>query len=129
MVEVITYYDGRYGHFLVLVCLSVGCTVWYDFAFGSAHQVPEGWLLAPFDSYEPFFDMDYYASGYRRVGFIEGNDVSASVELAFGNEHPFAEITIPSSGLVLKAVGLGVMVAFFLAVGLVPDVSGINVQL
>ena len=51
------------------------------------------------------------------------------MESAFGNEQPFAEITIPSSGPVLKAVGLGVMVAFFLAVGLVPDVSGINVQL
>lgn len=49
---------------------------------------------------------------------------------AFRNEHPFAEITIPSSGPVLNAIGLGVMVAFFLAVGLVPDVSGgINVLL
>ncbi|XXG85515.1 hypothetical protein AAC387_Pa11g0577 [Persea americana] len=129
LVEVITYYDGRYGRFLVLVYLGVGCTVWYDFAFGSAHQAPEGWLLAPFGSYERFFDMDYYAPGYRRVGFVEGNDVSALVESAFGNEHPFTEITIPSSGPVLKAVGLGVMVAFFLAVGLVPDVSCINVQL
>lgn len=43
---------------------------------------------------------------------------------ALKNEHPFAEITIPASGNVLKSVGLGVMVAFFLAVGLVPNLSG-----
>lgn len=40
-----------------------------------------------------------------------------------GSELPFAEITIPATGPVLKAVGLGVMVAFFLAVGLVPNPS------
>lgn len=47
---------------------------------------------------------------------------------ALGNEIPFADITIPASGNVLKGVGLGVMVAFFLAVGLVPNLtSSINV--
>jgi hypothetical protein len=45
-------------------------------------------------------------------------------------EHPFAEIKIPASGPVLKAAGIGIMVAFFLAVGLVPNASGsINIQL
>ena len=48
-----------------------------------------------------------------RVGFVERNHVSCR---PWGV--PFAEITIP--GPVLKAVGLGVMVAFF---GLVPNVS------
>lgn len=130
LVEVITYYDGRYGRFLVQVCLGIGCTVWYAFAPGSALHAPDCSLFAPFDSYDPFFNMEYYAPGFRRVGFVERNDVSASVVSALGNELPFAEITIPASGHVLKAVGLGVMVAFFLAVGLVPNVSGsINVQL
>lgn len=110
--------------------VAAGCTVWYNFALGSADQAPVGWLLSPIDSYEPFLDIEYFAPGYRRVGFVERNDVSASVLSAFGNEHPFAEITLPSSGPVLKSVGLGVMVAFFLAVGLVPDFcGGINVQL
>lgn len=129
-VEVFTYYNGRYGRFLVLVCLGLGCTVWYEFALGSELQPPEGVLFAPLGSYEPFQNLDYYAPGFRRCGFVERNDVSASVVSAFRNEHPFAEITIPSSGPVLNAIGLGVMVAFFLAVGLVPDVSGgINVLL
>ena len=70
--------------------------------------------------------MEHYAPGLNRVGFVERYDVSASVEVesAFENELPFATITIPANGPVLKAVGLGVMVVFFLAVGFVPYVSG-----
>lgn len=130
LVEVITYYEGWYGRFLVLVSLGIGCTVWYGYAPGSPYHAPDVSLFTPFESYDSFFDMNYYAPGFRRVGFVEINDVSASVESAFGNEPPFADIEIPASGPVLKAVGLGVMVAFFLAVGLVPNVSGaINEQL
>lgn len=124
LVEVITHYDGRYGRFLVNVVLGVGCTVWYGFETGSAHHALESGLFAPLDSYDAFLNMHYYAPGFRRLCFVERNDVSASVESAFGNELPFAEIKIPASGNVLKAVGLGVMVSFFLAVGLVPNVSG-----
>lgn len=32
LVEVITNYEGMYG--LVLICLGIGCTVWYTFAQG-----------------------------------------------------------------------------------------------
>jgi hypothetical protein len=130
LVEVITHYGGRYGHILVQVCLGIGCTVWYAFAPGSSLQAPDSSVFAPFYSYDQFSNMVYYAPGFRRVGFVERNDVSASVVSALGNDLPFAGITIPASGDVHKAVGLGVMVAFFLAVGLVPNVSGaINVQL
>jgi hypothetical protein len=49
---------------------------------------------------------------------------------AMCTEQPFAEITIPASGIVLKGVGLGLMLALFLAVGIVPNYSGeINVLL
>lgn len=131
LVEVITHYDGRYGRFLVNVCLGVGCTVWYGFVPGTVpSHAMENSLFSPFDSYDPFFFMDHYEPGFRRVSFVERNDVSASVESAFGNEHPFAEIQIPASGNVLKAAGLGVMVSFFLAVGIVPNISGgINIGL
>ena len=78
-------------------------------------------LFARLESYEPFFNLAYHAPGFHRVGFLERKDVSASVVSALENELPFAEITIPASGNVLTAVGLGVMVAFFLAVGLVPN--------
>lgn len=126
LVEVITYYNGRYGRFLVLVWLGIGCTVWYGFAPGVALQAPEGPLFAPLASYDPFFNMDYYDNYLHRVDFLERNDVSPSVELAMGNELPFADINIPASGPVLTAVGLGVMVAFFLAIGIVP-LGDINV--
>lgn len=128
LVEVITHYDGMYGRFLVLVSLGIGCTVWYAFAPGSADHSPDSSLFAPFDSYEPFLNKNYNAPNFSRVGFVERNDVSvsASVMSAMENEHPFAEITIPASGNVLKAVGLGVMVAFFLAIGIVPNDSGVQ---
>lgn len=130
LAEVITYYEGRYGRFLVLVSLGIGCTVWYGYAPGSPYHAPDDSLFSPLESYDPFFYMDYYAPGFRRIGFVERNDVSTSVEGAFVNEAPFADITIPAEGPALKAVSIGVMVAFFLTVGLVPNFSDvINVQL
>ena len=73
--------------------------------------------------------MDYYAPGFHRISILERNDVSTSVVSALSNEPPFADITIPASGHVLKAVGLGLMVAFFLAVGLVPNApNSLNLQ-
>lgn len=68
--------------------------------------------------------MNYNAPNFRKICFVEKYDTSESVMSAFENELPFAEITIPASGEVLKAVSLGMMVAIFLAVGLVPNVSG-----
>jgi len=40
----------------------------------------------------------------RRATFVERNDVSESVVSAFENDLPFAEITIPASGNVIKAL-------------------------
>lgn len=129
LVEVLTFYNGIYGRFLVRISLGIGCTVWYTFEPGAALQPPLGGLFGPLD-YDSFFNMDHYAPGFHRIGFVETNDVSASVESAMEKEHPFAEIKIPASGPMLKAASIGIMVAFFLAVGLVPNVSGsINVQL
>ena len=124
LVDVVTYFNGRYGRILVLVCLGVGCTVWYVFASGSADFGPDDWRFRSLESFESFFNMEYCAPGFNRVCFVERNDISASVESAMVNELPFADINIPASGHVLKAVGLGVIVAFLLSVGLVPDVSG-----
>ena len=114
---------------MVLVCLGIGCTVWYGFAEGLANHAPQGSLFAPIESYDPFYNMDYYAPGFRRATFVERNDVSESVVSAFENDLPFAEITIPASGNVIKAVGLGIMVGFFIAVGLVPNLGVDTIQL
>lgn len=129
LVEVITHYEGMYGRFLVLVTLGLCCTVWYTFAPGSCLDAPNSGLFGRLEAYDAFLNMDSYVPGFSRVVFVERNDVSETVVSALRNDLPFAEITIPASGNVLKAVGLGVMVAFFLAVGLVPNVTGeINVQ-
>jgi hypothetical protein len=124
LVEVVTHHNRRYGRFLVLVCLGIGCTVWYGFEIGSIFHPPQGFPFIQLDSYDPFFNMDYSAPGFNKISFVETHDVSASVESTFGNEPPFADIQIPASGPVLKAVSLGIMVAFFLAVGIVPNASG-----
>jgi hypothetical protein len=123
LVEVITQFDGRYGRFLILVIMGVGCTVWYGFVTGSPLQGPSGSLFSRIDSYDQFFNMHYYAPGFRRICLIERMDFSALIESTMENEHPFSEIKIPASGPVLKSVGLGLMIAFFLAVGIVPNVS------
>lgn len=117
----LTLYEGKYGPFLILVCLGFACTVWYGFSPAIPNHPPTDGAFNPIDSYNHFFDMNYYAPGFRKVSFIERNDVSDSVVSAFSNEQPFADITIPAIGNMLKAIGLGVMVAFFLAVGIVPN--------
>ena len=40
---------------------------------------------------------------------------------AFANEVPFTNINIPANGPVLTAVGLGVMIAIFITLGIVPQ--------
>lgn len=123
LVEVITHSGGWYGRFLVLVCLGVGCTVWYTWAAGSGLQVPVGGMFGPLESYDPFFNLDYHAPGFHRIAFVERNDVSPSVVSAMANEQPFSDIIIPANGQVLMAVSLGVMVVIYLSVGLIPNVS------
>lgn len=83
--EVITFYNGRYGRIFVLVSLGIGCTVWYGFVPGVADHAPEGNLFAPLESYDHFFNMDYTETSLHKVEFLERNDVTPSVELAMGN--------------------------------------------
>lgn len=122
LVEVITNVDGLYGRFFILVWLGVGCTVWYDKVWN--RTLGEG-LFARIGDYEAFYDMDFVPSFYpfRKLTFLETCDPSSVVDSAFANTPPFAQISIPASGPVLKAVSLGVMIGFFLAVGIVPNLS------
>nr|GMD79487.1 Photosystem I PsaA/PsaB [Ipomoea batatas] len=101
--------------------LGIGCTIWYGYAPGSVYSALEGGVFTPFNTYSSFFDALYDAPNFRKIHFLERNDISESVANAIGNEQPFAEIMIPASGNALKGVGLGVMVAFFLAVD--PDIK------
>lgn len=123
LIEVITHTSEHgFGRFLVLVCLGVGCTVWYGQE--NTHDVRATGLFAQVDgSYESFFSMDHIPSFYpfKKLTFLETHDISAIVESTFANEPPFAQIPIASSGPVVKAVGLGVMIALFLATGVMPS--------
>lgn len=124
LVEVLTNSEsGWYGRFLVLVSLGIGCTVWYATESRSAPIDMVMRLYSQLDSYYPFFDSQYSDHFFRKASFMEKNDISELVVSAINNEFPFAEIKIPANGPMLKAVGLGVMIAFFCAVGVVPSVK------
>ena len=69
--------------------------------------------------YDFFFNMDYYVFGFCRVIFVERNDVLELVVFVFENDFFFVEIIILVSGNVIKVVGFGIMVGFFIVVGLV----------
>jgi hypothetical protein len=85
--------------FYFIPIVLVGCTVWYGLSNGSAYHAPEGCLFAPIESYDPFLNMDYYAPGFHRATFVTRNDISESMVSTFKNDLPFAEITIPASGI------------------------------
>ncbi|KAL0302647.1 UNVERIFIED_CONTAM: hypothetical protein Scaly_3025700 [Sesamum calycinum] len=116
LVDVISHYNGRYGRFIILVSLGIGCTVWYNYVPGSSFTAPTGDLFAHLDSYDHFFDDSYTQPNLNKVNFIETVDVSDTVDSAFSKELPFTDISIPASCPALKAVGLGLMIAVFLSV-------------
>lgn len=125
LVEAFTQYDGRVGRILVLVCLGVGCTAWYKFTPGSfIHNEIMASMLEPLRAYDPFFNMDYSPINWGKATLVE-KDASALVISELMNENPFhlTEEEIPASGPVFKAVAVGLMVAFFLTAGLIPDVQ------
>lgn len=123
LVEVLSFYKGYYGRFILLVSLGVSCTVWYMFAPGIADIAPPSELLGRVLSYEPFFQVDHHYDKFNKVCFLERKYLTGEVLSALDNEYPFTEINIPASSNVRVAVGLGVMVAVFLALGIVPNVS------
>ncbi|QCE11424.1 hypothetical protein DEO72_LG10g2657 [Vigna unguiculata] len=57
LVEAITFHEGYYGRFLILIHMGIGCTVWYGFAPGDGINIPtEGLapLFSPIENYESF---------------------------------------------------------------------------
>ncbi|KAL0307399.1 UNVERIFIED_CONTAM: hypothetical protein Scaly_2983900 [Sesamum calycinum] len=90
----------------------------FRFLPGSSFTAPTGDLFAHLDSYDHFFDDSYTQPNLNKVNFIETVDVSDTVDSAFSKELPFTDISIPASCPALKAVGLGLMIAVFLSVGI-----------
>lgn len=122
LIELLTYFEGFYGRFIILVSLGIGCTVWYAFYPGMHDQPPLNAINFPID-YEDFYQIDYRTPRFNRVSFVETNDVRNDVDMAFNNVHPFVEINIPSIGDKNKSFRLGLMVAFFMTIGMFTDIS------
>src|SRR5262249_10180310 len=93
-----------------------GCTAWFSFV-----PIDVDPPFAPIESYDPFFNLDYVAPGLKRLNFVEVQNVTENVRAIFEREAPFTDLVIPASGPTMRAVGLGIMIGFFLAVGIVPD--------
>lgn len=119
LVEIITSSKYRYGRFLVLVILGIGCTVWYGFVPGSPEHAPGGDLFDPL-VYENFYNMDYNQPGLHKINLVERTDNAETlVKWAMENEPPFDDIQIPARGEVFKAVSTGVMISFIIAAAIV----------
>lgn len=67
LVEIITSSKYRYGRFFVLVCLGIGCTVWYGFVPGSPEHAPAGELFTPLETYNQFYNMEYNQPGLHKI--------------------------------------------------------------
>ena len=81
-------------------------------------------MFTLFESYEPFFNMDYCNTFFRKLSFRERRDqlFSESVAFAMGNE-PFAQIRIPANQHAYTGVSLGIMISFFISAGIIPNVT------
>ena len=122
LIELLTFFEGVYGRFIIVVNLGIGCTVWYALFNGTADQALMCDVFSTID-YDPFFQMDYRTPMFNRVSFVETNDVTNLVDMAFNNVHPFEEINIPSVGYKNKCFRLGLMVAVFMTIGMFTDIS------
>lgn len=123
LVEVITLFNGTFGRFLILTCTGLGCTVWYSFFPCIDGQIPTE-LFTPIVTYDPFFNMDYLSPSFNCVEFTAASDISEQINSAYSKIPPLSEIGIPASGVVLRNVGLGLIIAFLITTGVV-DISNV----
>lgn len=123
LVEVITLFNGTYGRFLILTCSGFGCTVWYTFFPCIDGQAPME-LFTPIVSYDPLLNMEFLDPSYNCVEFTAQKDMSERIKSTFVNVPPFSEMNIPASGVVLRNVCLGLMIAFIITTGVV-DMSNV----
>lgn len=58
---------------------------------------------------------------FNKVCFIERKYITGEVIKTLENDIPFSDMSIPASGNTRIAVGLGLMIGVFLAMGIVPS--------
>lgn len=126
LVEVITYNDGYYGRFLILVQIGIGCTVWYGFVPGDGINLPiEGInpLFGPIESYDAIYTNPdgHVLPGFNKMTLVEGDNPAAPLSQAFAKDKPFMDIEIPGSNKsIIVGVSLGLAVAILFTFGINP---------
>lgn len=118
VIEVLTYYKGKYGRFIILISLGVGCTVWYTFLPGVAESAPPELLLPRVISYDSFKNVDYTFFPFKKLSYVEYKYITDNVLSAIENVYPFSEIDLPTNPDARVAIGLGLIVAVFLSMGM-----------
>nr|QFS00037.1 hypothetical protein [Helianthus annuus] len=130
LVEILSFYKGRFGRFIILVSLGVSCTVWYTFVPGNPDIALLSDLFPRFETYQSFLNPDTYNKFFHKICYIERSYITGEVLKTIENEFPFSELNIPEeSGGTRVAVGLGLMIGVFLAMGIVPFTDRVPVNL
>lgn len=133
LLEAITYNEGYYARFVILVQIGVGLTIWYGYAPGDPHEIPiaigESTLFSPITNYEPFFYNPevYVHEGFQKMILMDNKEQTlATLANAYTVEKPFSEITIPDSKSNFKvAICLGIVVIVLLTAGISPIVDSL----
>lgn len=129
IIEVLTYYKGLYGRLIILTMLGVGCTAWYTFHPGVPGIAPPELLALECIPYESFHNVDFHLDSFKKMSFVEHKYITDQVLSAFENLYPFSEIDLAgnnpessnpesSNPNARVAIGLGLIVAVFLAMGM-----------
>lgn len=128
LLEAITYNNGFYGRFLVLVQIGIGCTIWYGFTPGDGFNIPfDGSLpslFEPIDNYEQFFyNPDVYIQpGFQKITLMENQpNTISTLSTAYTDAKPFVDIQIPTNNSnLIVGISLGLVVVMLLSLGLSP---------
>jgi hypothetical protein len=130
VIEVLTFFNGVYGRLIILVSIGAGCTIWYTFVPGVAEIAPPELYLPRVISYNTFLDVNHQLPPLHKLCFLQTKYITGEVLSALESVYPFTEIPIPNAPDAIPnaldsriVIGLGIMVAVFLAIGIVPHIS------
>lgn len=74
LLETITFYNGRYCRFFILVNFGLGCTIWFGSTLGIDNVLPyDSLLFQNIESYRPFIDQtdSFVLPGFKKATLIQ----------------------------------------------------------